>query len=71
VEWIFTGLFLVECLVRRLVGRRPLAYALSLLGIIALLAIRTLRLLRVFRIFKLGRFVGAGGLTFPAWAGYT
>jgi voltage-gated potassium channel len=34
LEWFFTGLFLVEYLARLLVVRRPLAYALSWLGII-------------------------------------
>ncbi|RZK21284.1 MAG: ion transporter, partial [Hymenobacter sp.] len=39
VEWLFTGLFLLEYLARLLVVRRPLSYALSWLGIIDFLAI--------------------------------
>jgi voltage-gated potassium channel len=68
VEWVFTGLFLVEYLVRLLVVRRPLAYALSLLGIIDLLAIvpalaalvlagshylLAIRTLRLLRVFRI------------------
>lgn len=39
VEWFFTGLFLLEYIMRLVVVRRPLAYALSLLGIIDFLSI--------------------------------
>ena len=39
VEWVFTSLFLVEYIIRLIVVRRPLAYALSWLGIIDLLAV--------------------------------
>ncbi|NVO85835.1 ion transporter [Hymenobacter terrestris] len=39
VEWAFTGLFLVEYLVRLLIVRRPLRYALSWLGLIDVVAI--------------------------------
>ena len=68
VEWIFTGLFLIEYLVRLLVVRRPLAYALSLLGIIDFLAIvpalaalvlagshylLAIRTLRLLRVFRI------------------
>lgn len=68
VEWLFTGLFLVEYVVRLLVVRRPLAYAFSLLGIIdflstvpALLALAftggqyllAIRILRLLRMFRI------------------
>ncbi|MBR7209419.1 ion transporter [Microvirga sp. STS02] len=68
VEWVFTGLFLVEYLVRLLVVRRPLAYALSLLGIVDFLAIvpalaalvlagshylLAIRTLRLLRVFRI------------------
>ena len=36
VEWFFTSLFLLEYLIRLCVVRRPLTYALSLMGIIDL-----------------------------------
>ncbi len=39
VEWMFTGLFLVEYLVRLLIVQRPLRYALSWLGLIDVVAI--------------------------------
>lgn len=39
VEWVFTGVFLVEYGVRLLVVRRPLRYALSWLGLIDLVAV--------------------------------
>ncbi|MBT2557693.1 ion transporter [Hymenobacter sp. ISL-91] len=39
VEWVFTGLFLAEYMVRLLIVRRPLRYALSWLGLIDLIAI--------------------------------
>ncbi|SET06238.1 ion transporter [Hymenobacter actinosclerus] len=39
VEWVFTGVFLVEYLMRLLVVRRPLHYALSWLGLVDLLAV--------------------------------
>ncbi|MBO2007807.1 ion transporter [Hymenobacter negativus] len=68
VEWLFTGLFLVEYLARLLVVRRPLTYAFSLLGIIdflstvpALLALAfaggqyllAIRILRLLRMFRI------------------
>jgi voltage-gated potassium channel len=68
VEWVFTGLFLVEYVARLLVVRRPLAYAFSLLGIIdfmstvpALLALAlaggqyllAIRTLRLLRTFRI------------------
>ncbi|GAB3867590.1 ion transporter [Hymenobacter segetis] len=68
VEWAFTGLFLIEYVVRLLVVRRPLAYALSLLGIIDFLAIvpalaalvlagshylLAIRTLRLLRVFRI------------------
>ncbi|GAB3638171.1 ion transporter [Hymenobacter arcticus] len=39
LEWFFTGLFLLEYLARLLAVRRPLAYALSVLGIIDFLSL--------------------------------
>ncbi|NVO30375.1 ion transporter [Hymenobacter lapidiphilus] len=39
VEWVFTVVFLVEYLVRLLIVRRPLRYALSWLGLIDVVAI--------------------------------
>ena len=68
VEWFFTGLFILEYLMRLLVVRRPLAYALSLLGIIDFLAIvptlatlvlagsrylLVIRTLRLLRVFRI------------------
>ncbi|GGF11470.1 ion transporter [Hymenobacter cavernae] len=68
VEWIFTGLFALEYLIRLAVVRRPLAYALSLLGIIDFLAIvptlftlvlagsrylLVIRTLRLLRVFRI------------------
>jgi voltage-gated potassium channel len=68
VEWFFTGLFLLEYLARLLVVRRPLSYALSLLGVIDFLAIvpslaalifvtnhylLAIRTLRLLRVFRI------------------
>jgi voltage-gated potassium channel len=68
VEWLFTGLFLIEYLMRLVVVRRPLAYALSPLGIIDFLAIvpsfaalalaashylLAIRTLRLLRVFRI------------------
>ncbi|MCB2407926.1 ion transporter [Hymenobacter lucidus] len=68
VEWFFTGLFLLEYLMRLLVVRRPLNYALSWLGIIDFLAIvptlaalvlagsrylLVIRTLRLLRVFRI------------------
>jgi voltage-gated potassium channel len=68
VEWAFTGLFIIEYLMRLVVVRRPLAYALSPLGIIDFLAIvptlatlllassrflLVIRTLRLLRVFRI------------------
>ncbi|QIX62122.1 ion transporter [Hymenobacter lutimineralis] len=68
VEWFMTGLFIIEYLMRLLVVRRPLAYALSWLGIIDFLAIVptlasllsvgsrnliVIRTLRLLRVFRI------------------
>ncbi|QDA58826.1 ion transporter [Hymenobacter jejuensis] len=68
VEWFFTGLFLIEYAARLLVVRRPMTYALSLLGIIDFLAIvptlatlllassrylLVIRTLRLLRVFRI------------------
>ncbi|MCR5887621.1 ion transporter [Hymenobacter sp. J193] len=68
VEWFMTGLFIIEYLLRLLVVRRPLAYALSWLGIIDFLAIVptlasllsvgsrnliVIRTLRLLRVFRI------------------
>jgi voltage-gated potassium channel len=68
VEWLFTGLFLLEYLARLLVVRRPFTYAFSVLGIIdflstvpALLALAfaggqyllAIRILRLLRMFRI------------------
>lgn len=68
VEWVFTGLFLVEYIIRLVVVRRPLTYALSLLGIIDLLSVLptlaslvmlgshylvVIRTLRLLRVFRI------------------
>jgi voltage-gated potassium channel len=68
VEWFFTGLFLLEYVLRLVVVRRPLAYAFSLLGIIDFLAIvptlaslliggsrylLVIRTLRLLRVFRI------------------
>lgn len=68
VEWLFTALFIVEYIARLVVVRRPLTYALSLLGIIDFLAIAptlislvvagsqyllVIRTLRLLRVFRI------------------
>lgn len=68
VEWVFTGLFLLEYIVRLVVVRRPLSYALSLLGIIDFLSVvptlaslvlsgsrylLVIRTLRLLRVFRI------------------
>ncbi|GGG47078.1 ion transporter [Hymenobacter glacieicola] len=68
VEWGFTVLFLIEYIARLVVVRRPLTYALSLLGIIDFLSIAptlislvlpgsqyllTIRTLRLLRVFRI------------------
>ncbi|HEX8328067.1 MAG TPA: ion transporter [Hymenobacter sp.] len=68
VEWAFTALFIVEYVLRLLVVRRPLAYALSPLGIVDFLAIvptlatlllagsrylLVIRTLRLLRVFRI------------------
>jgi voltage-gated potassium channel len=68
LEWFFTGLFLLEYLARLVVVRRPLAYAVSLLGIIDFLSIMptmaallfassryllAIRTLRLLRVFRI------------------
>jgi len=68
VEWFFTGLFALEYIARLVVVRRPLAYALSPLGIIDFLAIVptiasllmagsrylvAIRTLRLLRVFRI------------------
>jgi voltage-gated potassium channel len=68
LEWVFTGLFLLEYLARLLVVRRPLSYALSPLGIIDFLAVvpsvaaltfsgsrylLAIRTLRLLRVFRI------------------
>ncbi len=68
LEWFFTGLFLLEYMARLLVVRRPLAYALSPLGIIDFLSIvpalaallfvqshylLAIRTLRLLRVFRI------------------
>lgn len=68
VEWVFTGLFLLEYLARLLVVRHPLAYAQSWLGIIDFLSVvpsvaallfvgsrylLAIRTLRLLRVFRI------------------
>jgi voltage-gated potassium channel len=72
MEWIFTGLFTVEYILRLICIRRPARYVFSFLGIIDLLAIiptylsilfvgaqslMVLRALRLLRIFRIFRLV--------------
>jgi voltage-gated potassium channel len=67
IEWIFTGLFTIEYILRLCIVRRPLKYALSFFGIIDLLSILpafigilvpgserllVVRTLRLLRIFR-------------------
>lgn len=67
IEWGFTGLFLVEYILRLLCVRKPLLYAFSFLGIVDLLSILpsfiglfyvgaetllVIRVLRVLRVFR-------------------
>jgi len=68
LEWFFTGLFLLEYLARLLLVRRPLAYALSPLGLIDFLSViptlaallfassrylLAIRTLRLLRVFRI------------------
>ncbi|GAB2790145.1 voltage-gated potassium channel [Hymenobacter luteus] len=68
VEWVFTGAFMLEYLARLIVVRRPLTYALSLLGIIDFMALAptlisllvagsqyllVIRTLRLLRVFRI------------------
>lgn len=68
VEWIFTGLFTIEYVLRLSAVRRPLRYALSFYGLVDLLAILptyislfvpgtqyflSIRILRLLRIFRI------------------
>lgn len=68
VEWVFTGLFLLEYMLRLLVVRRPFTYAFSLLGIIDFLSVVpalasllmvgsryliAIRTLRLLRVFRI------------------
>ncbi|WP_407352597.1 ion transporter [Luteimonas sp. R10] len=68
LEWVFTGLFTVEYVLRLLVVRRPLRYALSVWGLIDLLSILptyisllvpgsqsllVVRILRILRLFRI------------------
>jgi voltage-gated potassium channel len=72
MEWIFTGLFTIEYILRLISIRKPLSYVFSVLGIIDLLAIiprylsfffvgaqslLVLRALRLLRIFRIFRLV--------------
>jgi voltage-gated potassium channel len=72
LEWVFTGLFTVEYLVRLWCVRRPLAYARSFFGLIDLAAILpayltllvagthslgTVRVLRLVRVFRILKLV--------------
>ncbi|MBI5924684.1 MAG: ion transporter [Aquabacterium sp.] len=68
LEWVFTGLFTLEYLLRLLCVRRPLAYATSFFGVIDLLSIlptyfallipeasvfMDVRILRLMRVFRI------------------
>jgi voltage-gated potassium channel len=68
VEWVFTVLFLLEYIARLVVVRRPLTYALSLLGIVDFLSVvptlislalagsqylLVIRTLRLLRVFRI------------------
>lgn len=68
IEWVFTGLFLLEYIARLVVVRRPLTYALSMLGIIDFLSVvptlislalignqylLVIRTLRLLRVFRI------------------
>jgi voltage-gated potassium channel len=68
VEWVFTVLFLIEYIARLIVVRRPLTYALSLLGIVDFLSVvptlislalagsqylLVIRTLRLLRVFRI------------------
>ncbi|MDE0980068.1 MAG: ion transporter, partial [Flavobacteriales bacterium] len=72
-EWIFTGLFTVEYLLRLIAVRKPLQYATSFFGVVDLLAIlptfigllvpgsaslRVVRILRLLRMFRVLKLVG-------------
>lgn len=72
IEWVFTGIFTVEYILRVICIRRPLGYVFSFFGIIDLLAIiptyisilfvgaqslMVLRALRLLRIFRIFRLV--------------
>jgi voltage-gated potassium channel len=68
IEWIFTGVFTVEYVLRLISSRRPLIYALSFFGIVDLLSIIptylslviegsqsliVIRILRLLRVFRI------------------
>ena len=72
-EWIFTGLFTLEYLVRLFAVRKPWKYATSFFGVVDLLAIlptfigllvpgsaslRVIRILRLLRMFRVLKLVG-------------
>ena len=72
-EWIFTGLFTIEYLLRLIAVRKPLQYATSFFGVVDLLAIlptfigilipgsaslRVVRILRLLRMFRVLKLVG-------------
>lgn len=73
LEWVFTGLFTAEYVVRLWVVRRPLHYATSFFGMVDLLAIlptfiglivpgwgslRVIRILRLLRVFRVFKLAG-------------
>ncbi len=72
LEWLFTGLFLIEYILRILSVRRPLGYVFSFFGLIDLLAILptfiaiimpasssllVIRILRLIRVFRILKMV--------------
>lgn len=74
LEWLLTGLFTVEYVLRLIVVDKPRRYALSMLGLIDLLSIlptylslffddaQTLQVIRALRLFRVFRIFQAGGL---------
>ena len=72
-EWVFTGLFTLEYLLRLIAVRKPWQYATSFFGVVDLLAIlptfigllvpgsaslRVIRILRLLRMFRVLKLVG-------------
>jgi voltage-gated potassium channel len=75
LEWLFTGIFTLEYMLRLWTVRRPLLYATSFFGLVDLLAIlptfigllfpglQSLRIIRILRLLRVFRVLKLGGFT--------